>query len=732
MIMSTELLDAARSGNLYKIQSLLGSGTNINFQNNDQDTALHIATLTGGKDVVTFLIGRGAAVNATNYCQETPLHKAAIRGNVPVIEALLKAGAYKEAHDHLGYTPLHAAISSNRNSEVIQTLIGQGCDIFTTNDAGESLLHTAAREGSPETVEFLLNQGLSPELQDNDGNRPLHAAASGQNSLKRDVTQVISLLLSRAANIHATNVQQQTALHCAAASGELRNVVLLCENGASLLAKDYHGRLPVHIALGTHALDIEEYLLSQNITADTPPIEASKDAPVSAVEVLVSASFFEKKEQLQSFREVLDLLYKNPFFQPAIDLAAIHALGTRRQHKALRFFLVSGKDSSSIFQKADTNAYNPASHVAVIDTSLSYEKLLGVVAHDLTRHAAQFAFRNATLPFAAEDVLMEKSYKAAIDRDVRESYQALGIQEKEIQRAVIGRTLVFSKASQKLPEFNAGAAQAIALFGAVQVEKVCPALTRFFTTQFLPLCAEARNAHPTVQLLLPAPQVGTPILETFASVFPPQYVNNTALNATVVTELVSLAVLAKLGQPKTSDAPPSALQTGYILERDAKETFTKLLGQLEKVLERDLDAMDLPEEIPADDVRKFVKTLAGLYMDGITRKLLSPSRKQVKQVIRHWQDGFFRLTPRATKQTLLEKLASRYLSGAVSENPSSSKKSVKLSETFSLSALIDQVKYAVQGMEAPVIREPRSAKYSMLPADVDAKKTQAEDVEEQA
>lgn len=680
--MSVELLEAARSGNLYKIQSLLGMGADIHFRNKELDTALHIATLNGSREVVDFLIGRGAAVDARNAYQETPLHKAVVRGNWQIIHKLIEAGAQLEVRNHLGYTPLHTAVLTGRSNDVTYALIESGSDIHTRSDTGESLLHTAAGEGLIEMVEYLLDRGLLPDIQDNEGNRPLHVVAARKNTLKRDTMQIVTILLDKGGNIHATNLRQQTALHCATFSGELATVALLCERGGSFQAKDVRGWLPVHIALGANALDIEEYLLSQGVEQDTP-VTVEGEAAEVATDILLRAVFAESREQNMLLKEVLDTLYSRREFQPIIEVAALHAMGTRRQHKALRLFLADGKDITSVSVKGGASAYFPDSHVMVISTDHPFKKLVSIVAYELTRHAAQFVFRNSLLPYPSTDLILEKIYKAAIDQDTRASYLSLGIEEKEIQRLVISRTFVYSKALQKLPEYNAGIAQAVALFGRQPLTSFCPALFSYFDTQFLPACQHVRELHPLAALLRPVPEVMRQGAGVMA--FPLQEISREAINPTVIVERLFLAVLSKLGKQKNVDTPPSALLTGYILDKAVKTELSKSLGRLEKLLGRYLNISALPETITADDFRKLIKALAELYTNGISNILLSPTRKVLKEVITQWQVGFLRLGPNPVARSgLFGRLTGYYLPG---------KRRIQVAEPSSLANLLDSVNH---------------------------------------
>lgn len=692
--MSAELLESARSGNLHKVQSLLSSGAKIDTQNIDRDTALHIAVLNGNKDIVDFLINRGADINIPNQHNETPLHKAVVRGNIEIIQMLLDAGVNMEIRNQQGYTPLHTAILVGRSNDVIYLLVEQGSDLSTKNQLGESLLHTAVSEGLEEVAASLIEKGLSPDLRDNVGNRPLHLVVAKKNTIRRDTTKVTALLLEKGADIHAANLNQQTALHFVSFGGELQTVALLCEHGGSILAEDKRGWLPADIALGANAVDIEEFLLSQDSIQDKSVVDISQNLSESAIDILLRATFVESSGQLNLFRDALTTLYSNPDFQPIIDLAAIHAMGTRRQHKALRFFLAKGKGVSSVTAKGKKSVYYPDSHAIVVSTAHTREAFISAVALELTYHASQFVFRNNLLPYPAGDSLSEKMYKAAIDQDARESCLALGIEEKEIQRLTVASGHILGKSVQKYPMYNAGVAQAIALFGVHQVRKICPGLANYFSQQFVPFCHKARDSYPLTKFLLPASQEA-PAKESFTALFPVQKISTQAVNGTVIAELVYLMVLSKVGKPKTPDAPPTALQTSYVLDHEVQVQLSSSLVQLEKVLDSSLDIKDLPEAVLAEDLRDLIRALAELYTNGITRDVLAPNKKQVKQLIMQWQEGFCRFNPRPSKPNLFGKLAGYLPSSLFVKGETQPKVSVQVSENVSLSGMLEEIKQSI-------------------------------------
>ena len=88
------LLDAARKGDLKKVQQLVDSGADINQLDKTGFTALHWAAMANKKEVAEFLIQKGADINIReSKYQLSPLDIAQSRGFKDMVDFLLKNGA---------------------------------------------------------------------------------------------------------------------------------------------------------------------------------------------------------------------------------------------------------------------------------------------------------------------------------------------------------------------------------------------------------------------------------------------------------------------------------------------------------------------------------------------------------------------------------------------------------------------------------------------------------------
>ena len=101
----------------------------------------------------------------------------------------------------------------------------------------------------PQLVNFPYENGMTPLSI---------AAEYGQ-------AHIVKFLLDHKADIHATNKQQQTALHRAALGGSAECVKVLLAAGASPAARDFKDDLPLHFAAITSHVDVARLLLAQKI-----------------------------------------------------------------------------------------------------------------------------------------------------------------------------------------------------------------------------------------------------------------------------------------------------------------------------------------------------------------------------------------------------------------------------------------------------------------------------------
>ena len=124
------------------------------------------------------------------------------------------------------------------------------------------LLESAAR-GDIEDVRTLLNQGVNPDVTNEDGLTALHQACIDDNE------EMLKLLLEYGANVNARDSELWTPLHAAATCGHTHLCKHLITKGAELLAVNADGNMPYDICEDEVTLDyIETEMAKVGITQE--------------------------------------------------------------------------------------------------------------------------------------------------------------------------------------------------------------------------------------------------------------------------------------------------------------------------------------------------------------------------------------------------------------------------------------------------------------------------------
>jgi len=117
----SELIKAAKNGNLDNVYKYLAKDSNINGRNNSGRTALIQAANsknTNAVKIVELLLEAGSDINASDNKGNTALILAAKIGNASIVQLLLSKGANSELKNNSGYTALDQAEENNRHNAI--------------------------------------------------------------------------------------------------------------------------------------------------------------------------------------------------------------------------------------------------------------------------------------------------------------------------------------------------------------------------------------------------------------------------------------------------------------------------------------------------------------------------------------------------------------------------------------------------------------------------------------
>ncbi len=204
---------------------------------------------------------------------------AAKLGLNEVIEHLLKIGADPKLYSRFGNTSLHLAASYD-HTDCVDLLLKNGADLLIDypeyDEQGNILSHrmkcvamlSAARRGSPPTIELLESYGASIQELDLNGESLIFKAAEGGN------TELLKYLITRGLDVNLVKsktptFQGETALHYAVRAKKLESVKVLLESGAdiNLISYNLHKsnpwfETPLDFCDSTKTPELYKYLVS--------------------------------------------------------------------------------------------------------------------------------------------------------------------------------------------------------------------------------------------------------------------------------------------------------------------------------------------------------------------------------------------------------------------------------------------------------------------------------------
>ncbi len=164
---ASELLEAARSGDVDAVAELIIAGADLNETTGDGMTAVHLAAQSEHIAILEALLESGADVDPTTRIGSyTPLHIASGRANSASVRALLEAGADVNARTtNSDVTALHLAAQVVGGAESVKALLEYGADPDAREgSAGQTPLMFAASKNRVESVELLLDAGADPSI----------------------------------------------------------------------------------------------------------------------------------------------------------------------------------------------------------------------------------------------------------------------------------------------------------------------------------------------------------------------------------------------------------------------------------------------------------------------------------------------------------------------------------------------------------------------------------------
>ncbi|XP_061741676.1 ankyrin repeat and EF-hand domain-containing protein 1a isoform X1 [Nerophis ophidion] len=241
--------------------------------------ALHMAVAANNQDLVRFLLSLRAHPDIQNKRGHTPVMLAAELGNEGIVKMLAHHDADMSMQDNEGKGVLFYCIyPTKRHTRCLQVVLEYQADVNNVSSQGThvfQLMCQHAKECAP-MCHMMLAQGADPNAADQKTGVTalMEAAKAGSLDLVRDILkrrgnpnaldekrlsavhyaamggffEVIVLLSAFSADMNIINVDENTALHYAAQTGDVNCCKFLAQRGCNAKVKNREGLLPRQIA----------------------------------------------------------------------------------------------------------------------------------------------------------------------------------------------------------------------------------------------------------------------------------------------------------------------------------------------------------------------------------------------------------------------------------------------------------------------------------------------------
>ncbi|CAI5701337.1 hypothetical protein KXD40_007995 [Peronospora effusa] len=220
-----KFLDIVAKGDLAEVMDALNAGADLSAKNSLGQSPAYVAAANGLHHVLTLLLERGANANEIALDGTTPLHVACEKNDDRAAKILVKYNARLDMTALSGCTPLHLAAKKGYSEIVAILLSARAKTDFPIRETTTTALLLACMAGHSTVIEQLLDAGADPQVEDADGNTPLHFVSRTGNY------RATYLLLTAGADPDMPNEKDETAFDMAEQQGHSHVHYLLKTNG---------------------------------------------------------------------------------------------------------------------------------------------------------------------------------------------------------------------------------------------------------------------------------------------------------------------------------------------------------------------------------------------------------------------------------------------------------------------------------------------------------------------
>lgn len=209
------LLETAAEGQYRRLELLIHADADLDYKDNNGETALHKAAWRGYQDCVELILLGGAHVNAQDAKGRTALYIASKMNQYKICHLLIGHRAHVDTSTSTGFSVSALRVAAREgNVSIVKLLLDhEKIDAASTN--GETALMQAAGQGHEAVVKLLLEQGANIMAKDNNGVTALTWALSGEHNA------VVQLLLAAKWTAAISNIKYEQPFECSHHSRDL-------------------------------------------------------------------------------------------------------------------------------------------------------------------------------------------------------------------------------------------------------------------------------------------------------------------------------------------------------------------------------------------------------------------------------------------------------------------------------------------------------------------------------
>jgi ankyrin repeat protein len=173
---NTPLMEAIRCGLLPSIEILSSSGADTSTRNTRGDTPLHIAVGLERIDIANILLRTNASIHARNTRNRTPF-QISLSVSPGMVAALLGNNRIFISDD-FGNSVLHIALLEKSSDDIIRTIVNQGARVNAVDNNGKTPLRLAVDSEAWSSAKIIADSGADPFLAAVDNKSPAEISFS--------------------------------------------------------------------------------------------------------------------------------------------------------------------------------------------------------------------------------------------------------------------------------------------------------------------------------------------------------------------------------------------------------------------------------------------------------------------------------------------------------------------------------------------------------------------------